>query len=34
MSKLMKDNVVPVNTFPPIINSQFAFLLLDHMPIP
>ena len=30
----MKDNVVPVNTFPPILNWQFDFLLLHHMPIP
>ena len=34
MSKLMKDNVVPENTFPPMINGQFAFLFLHHMPIP
>ena len=33
-SNLKKDNVVPVNTFPAIINWQFAFLLLHHMPIP
>ena len=25
MSNLTKDNVVPVKTFPPIINWQFAF---------
>ena len=25
----MKDNVLPVNTFPPIINWQFAFFLLQ-----
>ena len=30
----MKDNVVPVNTFAPITNWPFAFLLLHHMPIP
>ena len=30
----MKDNVVLVNTFPPIINLQVAFLRLHHMPIP
>ena len=27
MLNLMKDNVVPVKTFPPIINWQRAFLL-------
>ena len=30
----MKDNVVPVNTFPPIIHRQFALLLSHHMSIP
>ena len=30
----MKDNVVPVNTFPPIKNWQFVFLLLIHMSVP
>ena len=30
----MKANVVPVNTFPPIINWQFVFLFLIHMLIP
>ena len=34
MSDLMKDNVVPVNTFPIMINRQFAFLLPHHLPIP
>ena len=33
MSNLMKDNVVPANTFPPIIDWQFTFLLLHHMPV-
>ena len=32
MSNLMDDNVVnPVNTFLPIINWKFAFLLLLYM---
>ena len=34
VSNLMKDNEVPVHTFPPIVNWQLAFLLLHHMPIP
>ena len=29
----MKDNVVPVNTFAPVINWQFDFLPLHQMPI-
>ena len=32
MPNLMKDNVVPVNTFPAIINWKFASIsLLHHM---
>ena len=34
VSNLLKDNEVPVHTFPPIVNWQLAFLLLHHMPIP
>ena len=34
MPNLMKDNVVPANTFPLIINWEFAFLLLYLMLIP
>ena len=34
MSNRTKDNVLPVNTFRAIMNRQFAFLLLHHMPIP
>ena len=30
----MKDKVVPVNTFPPVINWQFDFLPLYQIPIP
>ena len=31
MSSLMKDNVIPLNTFPPIINWNFNFLLVARM---
>ena len=34
MSNVMKGDMVPLKTFPHIINWQFAFLLLHHMPNP
>ena len=34
MPNLMKDNVVPANIFPPIMNCEFDFLPLNLMLIP